>query len=54
MSPSGVISGGWEFVTAAYVVSLVVLSSYVVSVVHRFRAEVRRAGRERGGQEVSS
>jgi hypothetical protein len=47
MSPSGVISGGWEFVTAAYVLSLLVLSSYALSVIWRFRAEARRAERDR-------
>ena len=53
MNPAGVISGGWEFVTAAYVLSLIVLGSYALSVVLRYRAEVRRAERERGNLEVS-
>jgi hypothetical protein len=53
MSHPGVITGGWEFVTAAYVLSFVVLSCYTLSVVWRFRAEARRAERERHGPEVS-
>lgn len=53
MNPAGVISGGWEYVTAAYVVSLIVLSGYALSVVWRYRAEFRRAERERGRTEVS-
>lgn len=52
MNPAGVISGGWEYVTAAYVLSLVVLSSYALSVVLRYRAEIRRATRERNHPEV--
>lgn len=53
MNPTGVISGGWEFVTAAYVVSLVILASYTVSVVLRYRAEARRAERAGHSSEVS-
>jgi hypothetical protein len=53
MNPGGVISGGWEFVTAAYLLSLVVLSSYALSVVWRYRAEVRRTERDRRAPEVS-
>ena len=54
MNPAGVVSGGWEFVTAAYLVSLVVLTGYALSVVRRFRVEVRRAERERASSEVSA
>jgi hypothetical protein len=47
----GVLEGGWEYVRAAYLVTLVILGSYVVSVVLRLRAEERRreraAGRDR-------
>ena len=40
--PSGVISGGWEFVWAAYGVSAVILTGYAVSVIARHRAQRRR------------
>lgn len=43
---SGVISGGWEFVTAAYLATAVILGSYALSVVARFRAEASRRARE--------
>ena len=46
MTGSGVIEGGWEFVIAAYVVSAVILLSYALSVVARYRAELAR--RDRG------
>jgi heme exporter protein CcmD len=42
--PAGVISGGWEFVWAAYGVSAVILTGYAVSVVARYRAQRRRRG----------
>ncbi len=43
---SGVLSGGWEYVTAAYVISGVILAGYAVSVVWRYRAELARRRRE--------
>jgi heme exporter protein CcmD len=43
---SGTVVGGWEFVGAAYVVTLAALGGYVVSVLQRYRAERRRAARE--------
>ena len=52
MNPTGVLTGGWEYVTAAYVVSLVILMSYTVSVVLRYRAEVHRAQRASRAPEV--
>lgn len=52
MNPAGVITGGWGFVAAAYVLSFVVLSSYALSVVLRYRAEIRRAQRVRRSPEV--
>ena len=52
MNPSGVLTGGWEYVTAAYLVSLVILVSYTASVVLRYRAEVRRAQRASRPAEV--
>ena len=45
---SGVVKGGWEFVTAAYVVSLVILAGYAVSVFVRHRAESERRARGSG------
>ena len=52
MNPTGVLAGGWEYVTAAYLVSLVILASYTASVVLRYRAEVRRAQRASRATEV--
>jgi hypothetical protein len=49
MTGSGVLQGGWEFVTAAYVVTAVVFVSYTLSVIARYRAEAAR--RERGPRE---
>jgi hypothetical protein len=43
---NGVIQGGWEFVTAAYLVSAAVLGAYGASVFLRFKAETRREARE--------
>jgi heme exporter protein CcmD len=43
----GVISGGWEFVWAAYAVSAAILGGYAVSVIVRYRAQRRRQGRVR-------
>jgi hypothetical protein len=46
---NGTIQGGWEFVTAAYTVTALVLVGYAVSVVLRFRRERERADREGRG-----
>ncbi len=46
MMRQGVVSGGWEFVQAAYVVSAVVLLGYLASMVARYRAEWQRALRD--------
>ena len=43
---SGVLQGGWEYVTAAYAVTAVILLAYVASVVARYRAEAARRDRE--------
>ena len=43
----GVISGGWEFVWAAYAVTAAILGGYAVSVIARYRAQRRRQGRVR-------
>ena len=45
--PAGVITGGWEFVWAAYGVSAVILTGYAVSVIVRYRAQRRRRGEVR-------
>jgi hypothetical protein len=43
---TGRIEGGWEYVIAAYVVSLAILAGYAVSVFVRHRREqARRAAR---------
>jgi heme exporter protein CcmD len=42
--PAGVITGGWEFVWAAYGVTAVILTGYAVSVLARYRAQLRRRG----------
>jgi len=41
----GVVEGGWEYVTAAYAVTAVILVSYTASVIARYRAEVGRRER---------
>ena len=46
MTGSGVIEGGWEFVAAAYAVSAVILASYALSVIARYRAEAARRDRD--------
>jgi len=50
---SGVISGGWEFVTAAYAITAVFLGGYVVSVLARFSRESKAARRRASGSEVN-
>ena len=42
----GVVEGGWEFVTLAYTFTAVILVSYTLSVVLRYRAEKARRERE--------
>lgn len=46
MTGTGVLEGGWEFVTAAFAATAVILVSYTLSVIARYRAETAR--RERG------
>jgi hypothetical protein len=41
----GVIEGGWEFVTAAYSITALVLIGYAASVLLRYRSESDRAKR---------
>lgn len=47
---NGIVTGGWEFVWAAYALTAIVLLGYGVMVVTRARAERRRAeaARDRG------
>lgn len=49
----GVISGGWEFVNAAYILTAIVLGSYVFSVMSRFSKERAAARRRASGPEVN-
>ena len=42
----GMITGGWNFVVAAYTVTALVLSIYGISVIVRLRAEIARASEE--------
>jgi hypothetical protein len=44
---SGVVQGGMEFVTAAYVITALMLGGYAVSVFLRHWAEEKRDARER-------
>jgi len=50
---SGMISGGWEFVVAAYVITAIVIGSYVISVLTRFSKERTAARRKGSGPEVN-
>jgi hypothetical protein len=50
---SGLLHGGWEFVTAAYTVSAVVFGLYFLSVHSRYRAERRQAARDGGASRSS-
>jgi hypothetical protein len=49
----GVISGGWEFVTAAYTLTAIFLGFYVFSVLSRFSKEREAARRRASGPEVN-
>ncbi len=50
---SGVITGGWEFVTAAYTITAIVLGTYVISVLSRYSRESKAARRRASGPEVN-
>jgi hypothetical protein len=50
---SGVITGGWEFVTAAYTITAIVLGTYVISVLSRYSKESKAARRRASGPEVN-
>lgn len=43
---NGVVTGGWEFVIAAYGLTAVILLAYTISIFSRYRAEKRRYERE--------
>ena len=47
---NGVVSGGWEFVWAAYGITAAALLIYGVTLVTRLREEVSRGIRERQTQ----
>ena len=47
---TGVVSGGWEFVWAAYGITAAVLLIYGVTLVTRLREEVSRSLRDRQTQ----
>jgi len=42
----GVVSGGWNFVVAAYSITAAVLVIYGVTLITRLRDEISRADRE--------
>ena len=44
---NGVVTGGWNFVLAAYSVTALVLLIYGVTIVTRLRDEISRAAKER-------
>jgi heme exporter protein CcmD len=47
----GVVTGGWEFVWAAYGITVAVLGGYVGTVLFRLRAEHQRSrGTGEGGE----
>jgi len=46
----GVVTGGWNFVIAAYVVTFAVLFIYGVTIITRLRAERSRAANEANEQ----
>ncbi|HEY0591255.1 MAG TPA: hypothetical protein VGE86_07220 [Thermoanaerobaculia bacterium] len=43
---TGTVSGGWEFVIAAYTVSIVLVGIYATATITRYRKAVRRADTE--------
>ena len=46
---AGVVTGGWNFVIAAYSITVAVLTIYGVTVITRLRDEISRAAKERQG-----
>jgi hypothetical protein len=49
MQASGVVTGGWEFVVAAYSVTAAMLVGYALSIHFRYRAERERERRDAAG-----
>lgn len=47
----GMIIGGWEYIRAAYIITAVILSTYALSVVWRYRSEINRQNGEEAGDE---
>jgi heme exporter protein CcmD len=45
---NGVVEGGWNFVWAAYGLTALILASYVIATINRYRIERDRAARESG------
>jgi hypothetical protein len=43
---SGTVSGGWEFVIAAYVVTITLVAIYAIGTITRYRKAVRRVDME--------
>lgn len=52
MNPSGTLTGGWEFVQAAYTISGLVLVGYLVATHLRYRAELARSEQAQGAKGV--
>ena len=43
---SGTVSGGWEFVIAAYAVTITFVGLYAAGAIHRYRTAARRVDNE--------
>jgi hypothetical protein len=43
---SGTVSGGWEFVIAAYAVSITLVGIYATATITRYRRAIRRVDME--------
>ena len=43
---TGVVTGGWGFVIAAYGLTTIFLGGYTISVIMRYRAEMARSERD--------
>ncbi len=48
---NGVISGGWEFVIATYVITALAFTGYAATIFIRLRGEARRAERQLAAKE---
>ena len=47
---SGVVTGGWEFVAAAYGISTFIVGFYTVGAILRYKAALRRIDRPSSGE----